>query len=548
MSVGLINRVDLAREAADPLAYFRCKSEGQERVAGYVSQRVEVYAHAAERAGKSKIGAAITAAFCLGKDHLRTRDGAIISLPILRPPVRWLIGFDSYKLGGASVMHTLRGVLGLAEEHYHEDLAGGAAGCPSVIRVRHALARSQADWSLIYIFPYDGVRPRSMELDGWWLDEPPPIMYLEAVRSRIGARRDLRGLITATPLERKVWEPIKNQYPGEECAVEGGRVRVRWSVFDNEALPQKVKDELALRAKGSAYEKAKLFGHHVDASGDCPWSAELLDRWLARTYRGELETVRVTDEENRERGRQKLTIARVIETWADVGDPHEPNLVVVDAASGVKSEAHDPSGIHVWGMKSRVLKARFGQIKDLADQWNGYVGPYGLGMLAADLSKRYAVGGHLAQVAVESNGWALPALTALNDAGAWNLLRDRPVDMPGREQVRLGFTTSDRTRPLFLDALEQAMLRDDVLIYSPEVVRCLMDCIIDRNGKIVAGTGYHDEDMILAGSALHHIAQRYRQGAVPEVRESLKDRLLREIHGGQVPRSAVVEVPQERWR
>jgi hypothetical protein len=39
--------------------------------------------------------------------------------------------------------------------------------------------------------------------------------------------------------------------------------------------------------------------------------------------------------------------------------------------------------------------------------------------------------------------------------------------------------------------------KDD--IPSQEVIRCFSNCIVDPNGKIVARTGYHDEDLILTG-------------------------------------------------
>jgi hypothetical protein len=550
MTIALANQVSLDRHRKDPLYYFRCKSLGQERVARHFIDGVEVYAHAAERSGKSKIGAALTAAFCLGKDRIAARDGETIAVPVLKPPVRWVMGFDSYKLGGAAVMNSLRGMLGTYGEDFTEELAGGASGCPSVVRVRHHQARKEADWSTIYVFPYDGVRPRSMELDGWWCDEPPPVMYLEALRSRIGALRMLRGVITATPLERKVWFPIKEQYPADEDRVEAGRVRIRWSVFDNEALPEGVQEELRQRAKGSAYENAKLYGHHVDATGGNPWAVELLDRWEAKTRRGTLVRVKVTDEEDKPDGREKHEVSRVVEFWEKV-DPAGSYLVTSDASSGTKSPLHDPAGIHVWERGSRTLVARYGQIGGLDDKWNGYVGPYGLGCITAWLAAEYSVGGRPALVAPEANAWSNASLTALRDMGHRRILHDRHVHTPGHESVRLGFANNKETRPLFITAFEQALARDDVKIYSPDVVRSLRDCIIDSSGKIVAGDGYHDEDLILAGAALHIISTR--QTPRPEAQKTDTERFAEmvekefKVHIPASVKRGVNSPPQERW-
>ena len=530
LSFVIDRRLEAEERYRDPLSFFRCMSEGQEQVAVHFVDGLDVYAHAAERSGKSKIGAALTAAFTLGRDTLAKRDGSIVRLPVLKPPVRWLIGFDSYKLGSASTATVLKNLLGVEAESYRQEMAGGASGCPSVIRVKHSLATSEAMWSSIFMFPYDGVLPRSMELDGYWLDEPPPVQYLEAVRSRVGMR-PLRRLITATPLDAMKWRPIKDQYPPEENEVEGGRVRVRWSVFDNEALPDWVKEDLTRAAEGQVHEKAKLYGHHVDAKGECPWAADLLDRWTARTSQGVFLRVTATDERDTVKGREKYQVTKTCEVWQDP-QPNQRYLVVADASSGIKSNEHDPGGVHVWEVDSRKLVARFGQMRGSHDPWNGYIGAYGLGWIAATLAKKYSSGGVAAVVAPEGNAWAGPMLTALADARHFNIFRDDKVDRPGQEGMRLGFVNSDATRPLFIGALENAMARDDVVIQSPEVVQCMRDCIIDRNGKIVAGPGYHDEDMILAGAALHIIHRRF-----PSTRPRLspKETLIQQLTGRTRP-------------
>ena len=545
-SYAVRNRAEALAKAANPLQHFRCSSSGQEEVIRHVVAKHEVYAHAAQRSGKSTIGAALTAAFTRGHEYLVGRAGERIALPVLRPPVRWVLGFDSYKLGGASVMHSLRAMLGVEDEDYREDMAGGASGCPSVIRVRHAKARSESDWSSIYVFPYGGDIPRSMELDGWWCDEPPPILYLEALRSRLGAHRDLRGYITATPVLRVTWGPIKEQYPKEEREVSGGRVRIRWSVFDNDALSNEAKESLKARASGSAYEMAYLYGEHVDATGDCPWAADLLNEWHAKTYRGRLQKITVTDERDdtteAEGGPKRYEITPVIEQW---GDPHPDAsyLILVDAASGTRRADHDPSGVHVWDRTTRTLVARFGQIPEV--EWNGYVGSYGAGCIAAHLAKLYSAGGVPGLVAVENNGWGLGAMTALREMGHRRVARERPVDSPGRQASRWGFITSERTRPMYIAALEQALQRRDARIPSPEVIRCLKDCVIDAKGKIVAGPSYHDEDMILAGAALHLMGTH--TAPEPPRRKTEDEQLAEEVEKRLLVPARVRRVSSDRW-
>jgi hypothetical protein len=540
---------ELARQK-DPLAHFRCSSEGQELVVRHVADCTEVYAHAAQRSGKSTIGAALTADFTKGHGWIMARDGSKIVLPVLRPPVRWVLGFDSYKLGGASVMHSLRSMLGVEGEDYHEDMGGGAAGCPSVVRVRHSKSQGENGWSTIYVFPYDGVRPRSMELDGWWCDEPPPILYLEALRSRLGAKRALRGYITATPLERKTWGPIKVQYPLEENQLEGDRVRVRWSVFDNEALSPTVQESLRQRAAGSAYEKAMLYGHHVDAEGDCPWSADLLDRWHARTRRGELELLKVTDEKDRPEGRERYQAFRVVEYWERC-DPNGVYLATLDASSGIRKADHSPSGVHIWNLRTRSLAARYGQIaglkamhSDLQPEWNGYIGSYGLGWIGAGMMQRYVVGGTQVLCAPEVGPWQAGTLRALRDAGHRRFVYETSIETPGQQATRIGFLNSDKTRPKFFAAIEEGLARDDVTILSPEVIRCYKDLIVDANNKLVPGAGYHSEDAILSGAALWLMPQYYQAPKfIPTPAETFRQTLRRPAK----PRRTDYRPAREKW-
>jgi len=233
----------------------------------------------------------------------------------------------------------------------------------------------------------------------------------------------------------------------------------------------------------------------------------------------------------------------MVELWKEP-EPTKRYVVVADASSGVRTNEHDPAGCHVWCVEDHEQVARFGQMSDYHDVWNGYIGPYGLGMIAAHLAKRYSNGGVPALTAPESGPWQGPTLSALNDAGVYNILHDRKMDTPGHEYAKLGFENTEQTRPMFIGALEEALERNNAIINSPETVQCLRDCVIDPKGKIVAGSGYHDEDLILAGAALHIIKQRYPHHRKPK-REAEK---FLEAIKVQRPKKVPFAPARQRWR
>ena len=70
-----------------------------------------------------------------------------------------------------------------------------------------------------------------------------------------------------------------------------------------------------------------------------------------------------------------------------------------------------------------------------------------------------------------------------------------------------------------IGALEQALQTGDVDIPSAEVLRSIMDCVVDAKGKILAGPRGHDEDMILAGWALAVCQTLANSLQPPRVRE-----------------------------
>ncbi len=74
-------------------------------------------------------------------------------------------------------------------------------------------------------------------------------------------------------------------------------------------------------------------------------------------------------------------------------------------------------------------------------------------------------------------------------------------NMPLSERV--GWLTTATTRGTIISALQKAILEDGLLVESREAVESLQEVIVDKNNKIIAGAGSHDEDMIVLGLCCH---------------------------------------------
>lgn len=477
------------RRRENPLEYERTSSAGQEALIRRVAEGIDTLAHAAERAGKSRGGCLLDAAFVRGIGEIKTWEGQPLRIPVLRPPVRGLIGVDSYKLGGASLMKTLRPLLGIYGRDYTEH--GGAEGCPALIKVRHELARDESQWSEIAVFPYDGVLPRGMERDFVHADEPPPIRWWEAASARVGAGRSLRLYITATPLDPRLWRPIFDLFPplGDENdnVVMDGSVRIRWALRDNKALPLKEVEALERRASKSAFRRAKLYGYPVTGVGGCPWPLDLLQELLnACVPPKRVEALSIERMASGERESAKLQI------WED---PEEGGAyyVVGDPAKGIDDGRHDPDGMQVWNRRTKVLAARL----------SGYVGGWGLGNAMADMHYRY---NEAICDPLTTGGYGEAVLQALRSRGVYHMVRDRVEIRPGEWQERVGTIETHELRGKIIGSIERAIDTGEMVCPSAEIVTCLMECIVDK-GKVVAAPGSHDEDMICLGRAMLFMGQ-----------------------------------------
>ncbi len=462
--------------AADPVAAFRFKSEAQRRFAKSLSQYREVYLRSGNQAGKTTIGAFCGVALARGKSEL---DG--VALPLLGAPNVGLVLAKGRAMAKESVIKAYRLAVGKWPHHLEKN---GNAIEAIWVKPDRGSSDDWADWSCIRFFVEDGQSLAGMRLDWAHADEPPKEEAWRELRMRGKANRHFVRFITATPLDKREWKWLRDDFKGCDSASGGkdGKVELRMSVFDNKALGQ---EHLAAIEKDSAgpLQQAKLFGDYIDLTGTNPFDAAGLKRWAERA----IDPLRV----------EKWTTGGGaqcdLEVYADLVTD-EQYLVVADPSAGIWDEQgeHDPCEVVV---VSRGVKGR----PAVVARYNGYIPAYELGRLSTHLARRYAE----ALLVWERNGGYGEAFHGGTD-GYGNVYIEHHHDslrLPLSE--RIGWLTTATSRGTVIGALQKAVLEDGLYVPSRAAISSLEDVVLDKRGRIEAGAGSHDEDMIVLGLACH---------------------------------------------
>ena len=400
------------------------------------------------------------------------------ALPVLESPNTGAILGKSYKQMSES---TVKAVLNALGDWPHKVEKGSQN---TVVAIRIKPDRCSSDdvgkWSRILVLPQDGEAPVGIRLDWAWADEPPKEDYWHELRARGRANRPFLRLITMTPLDRREWAWLEREFAG--CAEPGkdGKVELRLTVFDNKALGPAHLKQLELQYAKDPLLKARLYGDYEDVVGQCPFDRDGMAIWDKRCRAGVLERVMDLD------GHSPVDV----ETWFGP-EKGEGYFVLADPSAGIKDERqeHDPAGILVVSRSKRQVVAR----------WNGYEPAYRVGKIARKLADRY----NHAMVAWERNsGYGEPFYMGLDGYG--NVYMEHHHDARKVSfYERLGWTTTATSRGVIIGALQKAVIQDGLILLSGEALSSMRGFIMQRTGKVEAGSGRHDEDVILLGLACH---------------------------------------------
>lgn len=463
----------LAELTADPIKAFRFSSKAQENFAKALNQFREVYLRSGSRAGKTTIGARCGVALARGLSKL---DG--VDLPLLGAPNVGVVLAKGRAMAEESVIKAYRQAVGNWPHHLEKN---GNAIAALWVKPDSSRSDDWRDWSCIRFFVEGGQSVAGMRLDWAHADEPPDWdMWLE-LRMRGRANRHFVRFITATPIDKREWKPLREDFRGCEWPRgKDGKVEIRMSVYDNKALGKA--DLLAMEQESKGpLQKAKLLGEYVDLTGTNPFDAEGLRRWAERCVPGTAVE-----------GLSPSGTPYRYEFWEkpEVGNGY---LVVADPSAGIEDEAHehDPAGIVVVSRSKPYT---------VVVRYNGYLASRDLGWLSARLAAEY----NRALLVWERNsGYGESFFHGLGGYG--NVYVEHHHDARGLPlSQRIGWLTTATTRGTIIGALQKAILEDGMVLLSAEAVDSLGSVVLKRDGlRPEAGAGSHDEDMIVLGLAAH---------------------------------------------
>jgi len=108
-----------------------------------------------------------------------------------------------------------------------------------------------------------------------------------------------------------------------------------------------------------------------------------------------------------------------------------------------------------------------------------------------------------ALLAVESNSLGIATLNRLKQMSYVNLYHQTKVaNVSNEEGTRLGWRTTQATKPMIIGHLKNAIENDDINLASPRIIQECMDYVADDNGRTNAIKGCNDDTVIATAIAL----------------------------------------------
>lgn len=522
-------RAGLDSVRTDPQAHFHCTSSEQRRFLSEL-RNGEIYLHSGNKFGKTTIGAqaGVAMAKCLTR-----LDG--IELPALPSPNVGLVLSLDYKQQRLSVQPAYLAALG---DWPHKAEWNGPTLVSLRVKPAGCASDDPRDWSLILFFSQEN-RRAGIGARGHWVhaDEPPREEVWREVRKMGEPGTLFVSFITATALKRSQWYWLRDDYPlSHEGRWHNGYLRLRAPAFNpddpddmtvgNAALSPQDRRDLLRKYASDPLREARITGLEIDTAGSSPFKAvfDELRRWLDACADGELSEWKVTREVLTSEGKKLVQQTAEVQSWEDY-DPACVYRVIADTSEGIDDGDHDPGMAQVINMTAGTQAARY----------RGFLGEYGLGVLAAGLSKQY--GGARVDPAV-TGGHGDAFLSGLRAAGCRMVVSHTT---PGRggamDRTHVGFTENAETRPMHAAALREALLASSqgarwLTLRCKEDVLELMDLSMDTKGRIIHEDGNHDEAFVTLGRAASLLVPKSRHLRVEK----------------PTPRRERVVSPMDSWR
>lgn len=499
----LVEHADRLRRA-DPLAFFRFSSTTQRDLVHYVSQDIEVWWRSGNEGGKSYASAMLAVAFARGVTRIdgsvMQRDGSLLKLPdLILPKLRSPnVGAILVPSKDEQVEAVQAAFLELIGDHpHHIGWDDKKRGVIAVLYVKPdgSRERSWERWSKIR-FHSAGGADRSLpgaRLDWAGGDEPPLMRQWREMRARGRRNQIFPCWIAGTPLERYQWEELAEDFKLCRGRVHQGRIELKSSVTDNQALSDQHLTRLKQRWANDPLVWARWSGDYVDRTGKCPFTIAggqihpTIERWESEAQEPQRVPVQIQTEVDTQTGVQRRAITIEFEEF-EPSDPKELYFVVLDPSLGIDDPEHDPAGALVIARRRPRIVAT-------------YLGPlsgWGLGFLGGLLHSRY----NQAMVDIlMGGGYGRSCLSGLDQSGCHKIMIEEREDRLGQVQYHLGFNETPENRGTLIGEVFSILDHRSVECPSLAVAQCLRGVVVDKHGKIAAKGRQHDEYMLLLGRA-----------------------------------------------
>lgn len=169
-------------------------------------------------------------------------------------------------------------------------------------------------------------------------------------------------------------------------------------------------------------------------------------------------------------------------------DAKETYVIGADVGMGVRGG--DPS-------VAQILDSQM----NLVATWRGVVHPDYFAKVLATLGFHY----HTALIAPERNNHGLVTCITLRDLLYPNLYTDvveGTLD-DGKDTIKLGFFTSEATKPLIIDKLRSSFKSGEIVIEDQTTLEEMQTFVVTESGKLEAEGGSHDDCVIALALALY---------------------------------------------
>ena len=170
-------------------------------------------------------------------------------------------------------------------------------------------------------------------------------------------------------------------------------------------------------------------------------------------------------------------------------DPGERYVIGADSSMGIRNG--DYSVAQVLDSKKRQVAT-----------WRGHVHPDYYAEVLQALGEYY----NQAFIIVENNSHGILTCTRLGKDFAYpNMYLETQVDkLTDRETIKLGFTTTSKTKPLVIDQLRASLREGEMELNDKTTIRELMTYIVTESGSMEAEAGCFD-DCVMSLALANHV-------------------------------------------